>query len=232
MVLPVSEQTIRFGVRALSGHRAATWKVWTPGGPKHEVYLACRALKGELKASLHQSGNWHVAFSKNFYEHGFANESSRPASRFTDMWPRPPEIAYGITLAFRVVVPWFSATVAAHEEEEDVIWVSPAPEGQAIEFAVLITSPNCVVTGWPAKRSMNSELVGSFTLPSGETVWVVYTTRPFQIPQQIRGTARFFKGVSPSALGSGGLRAIFFGDEPDGSRVMYDVPVLAQYNDG
>jgi len=197
-------------------------------GLKHDVYLACRALKGELKASLHQSGNWHIAFSKKSYKNGFADESNRPDSRFTDVWPRPPEIAPGITLAFRIVVPWFSATVDVAEEEANVILVPPALEGHAIEFAILITSPTCIVSDWPAKRSMGSKLVGSILLASGETVWVVYTTMPIQIPPSMRGTARFFKGVDRSTLKSPGLRTIAFGEESDGSRVMYDVPVLAE----
>jgi hypothetical protein len=224
----VPERAIRFGVRAVSGYRAATWKVWTEDGPDHDVYLACRELKGELKASLHQSGKWHIAFSKKFYEEGFADQLNRPDSRFSDAWPRPTEIGPGVTLAFRVVVPWFSATVKGAEEEAGVVWIHPAPEGQAIEFAILLTSPTCVISGWPAKRSMNSQLVSSFPLSSGETVWVVYTTMTVQMPPPKRGQARFFKGAQPSALQSPGLRAILFGEEPDGSRVLYDVPIVAE----
>ena len=226
------EKTVRFGVRESSGRRAATWKIWTPGVAKHDVYLTCRELKGEFKASLHQSGRWHISFSKMIHEEGFADKSSRPDSRFLDTWPRPTEIGPGVTLAFRVVVPWFSATVEAKEEETGVVWVAPAAEGHAIEFAILITSPTCVVSGWPAKRSMKSNLVGSFSIATGETVWVVYTTMPIQVPRPIRGTAHFLRGAGRSdLLDSRGLRAVSFGDEPDGSRVMYDVPILAQYND-
>jgi hypothetical protein len=97
---------IRFGVRALSGHRAATWKIWSPGAPKNDVYLACRALNGELKASLHESGRWHVSYSKGFYKSGFEESSVKPPSRFTEIWPRPGDIAPGMILAFRVIVPW------------------------------------------------------------------------------------------------------------------------------
>jgi hypothetical protein len=79
---------------------------------------------------------------------------------------------------------------------------------------------------------MNSHLVGSFPLSSGETVWVVYTTMPVQIPPPKRGKAQFFKDAAPFDLRSPGLRAISFGEEPDGSRVMYDVPILAEYHDG
>lgn len=228
----MAEKAIRFGVRTESGHRAATWKVWTPNGSKHDVYLACRALKGELKASLHQSGNWHVAFSKKFYADGFADESRRPDSRFTDTWPRPTEIAPGVTLAFRVVVPWFGATVQSTETEADVVWVPPAPAGHAIEFAIFMTSPTCVVSGWPARQSMNARFVGSFPLASGETVWVVYTTMAFQAPPTNQGIARFFKAARPSDLRLAGLRAIVFGEESDGSRTMYDVPLRTESRDG
>ena len=224
----MSEQAIRFGVRSALGHRAATWKLWTPGAPKHDVYLACRELKGELKASLHQSGKWHIAFTPGFYERSFEEDSSRPTSRFTDRWPRPHDIAPGITLAFRVVVPWFSTTII-DEEKEGILWVTSAVEGYAIEFAVFITSNGCIVTNWPGKNSMNSKFVGSIPLFSGETIWVVHTTTPIKIPAPMQGKVRFFKGANSSTLELSELRAIIFGDEPDGSRVMYDVPVTVQH---
>jgi hypothetical protein len=175
-----------------------------PGAPKHDVYLACRELRGALKASFHQSGNWHIAFSPGFYERSFEEDSSRPASRFSERWPRPHEIAPGITLAFRIVVPWFSATVR-DEEKEDIFWVPSAAEGYAIEFTVFITSSGCIVTNWPGKKSMNSKFVGSIPLFSGETIWVVHTTTPIQIPEPMQGKGCFFKGVDSSALESSGL---------------------------
>ena len=222
----MAEQAVRFGVRSSSGLRAATWKVWTSGPARNDVYLACRPLRGELKASLHESGQWHVAFSPGFYDREFADEATRPSSRFTDEWSRPPEIAPGVTLSCRVVVPWFSATIEVEKEASGIVWVPSAPEGQAIQFAVLITSPSARVSNWPGKNSMNSELVGTLSLGSGETVWVVYTTVPFPLPASMRGIAQFFESHDVSSLKSGTLRAVLFGDEPDGSRKMYDVPVV------
>lgn len=231
-MISVPEKSIRFGVRTSTGHKAATWKVWAPSETKHDVYLACRSLKGELKASLHQSGNWHVAFSKKFYDNGFVDEVNRPESRFIDRWLCPQEIAQGVTLAFRVVVPCFSATREDVEAEEDVIWVPSAPEKHAIQFAIVLTSPTCVVSDWPGKRSMNTQLVGSFILSSKETVWVVYSTVPFQPSMPKTGKACFFKGVDPAVFNSPTLRAVFFGEEPDGSRVMYDFPICIEDRDG
>ena len=73
---------LRFAVRAVSGHRAATWKVWTLGGEKNDVYVACRGLGGQLKASLHQSGQWHVSFTKQFFEAQFIDLAVDPKKRF------------------------------------------------------------------------------------------------------------------------------------------------------
>jgi hypothetical protein len=222
----MAERAVRFGVKSSSGLQAATWKVWTPGPPKNDVYLACRALRGELKASLHESGHWHIAFSPAFYERRFADEDTRPSSRFTDEWSRPAEIAPGLTLAYRVVVPWFSATIKPEKEARGIAWVPSAPKGQAIQFAVLITAPSARASSWPSKNSMNSKFVGTISLGSGEMVWVVYTTEPFPLPASMRGTAQFFEGHDASSLKSATLRAVLFGDEKDGSRKMYDVPVV------
>ncbi len=223
---------LRFGVRAVSGHRAAIWKVWTPGGDKHDVYLACRGLGGQLKASLHESGNWHISFTQDFFESEFADSKLSPPNRFVESWPRPQEIAAGVTLAYRVVVPWNSPSVATREESDDVIWVAPALEGQAVEFAVLLTHSNCSENDWPGKRSMGTNLVGCFRLLSGETLWVVYTSRPFQYPSHLNGSGQLFGNKSGKSLDSPNLRAVFFGSEPDGSRVVYDVPICAKYADG
>lgn len=219
------KQNIRFGVRASTGHRAATWKIWTPGGQKNDVYLACRELNGELKASLHESGKWHVSFTPSFYESSFADESTKPHTRFATMWDRPKEIAPGYTLAFRIVVPWNSATVEPEEELEDIVWVSSAPKGHQHEFAIFISLQTCVVTDWPGKNGMNSKLVGSFLLAGGETVWIIYTTHSLTIPAKTSYPMQLLKGVDASALQEPGLRAIAIGTESDGSRVMYDCAV-------
>ena len=210
--------------------RTATWKYWTPDAPKHDVYLACRQLKGELKASLHQCGQWHIAFSRCFYDTAFADEATRPRTRFTDTWRRPPDIAPGITLAFRIVVPWFSATVSHNVEIPNVIWIPSAPKHKAIKVYILICAPHSVATDWPGKSGMETSPVGSFRLATSDIVWIVHRTIPFQIPPKQQGNPTFFKGVDQSALTKMGLRAICFGDQPDGSRVMYDFPVKIQRN--
>lgn len=214
----------RFGVRTISGHRAASWKAWAPSEDASDFYVSCRALDGEIKASFHQSGRWHVSFTKDFHENAFDVES-KPPTRFLDRWSRPSEVASGVTLALRVVVPWSAATTLVQREADNITWIAPAPEGYAVEFAVVLTTPECLVSTWPGKNSMNSQLVGSFPLFSGERVWVTWTIQPFAPPSLPLASGQFFRGKSERSLMGGNLRSLALGEHPDGSRILYDIPV-------
>jgi hypothetical protein len=76
----MSERSIRFGVTDYKGRRAATWKCWTQvGSGKKDVYLACREPRGSPKLSLHESGQWQVAFDANQFPALF-EQGTEPAS--------------------------------------------------------------------------------------------------------------------------------------------------------
>ncbi len=84
------EQSIRFGISDGSGNRSATWKCWSSVGVgKNDIYLACRALGGVLKTSLHQSGRWHIAYSNCFFEDKIDDSQKKEKDRFLEKWPRP-----------------------------------------------------------------------------------------------------------------------------------------------
>ncbi len=221
----MNRRELRFGVRAISGRCAATWKVWNEGSKSNDVYVACRALGGELKASLHQSGQWHISFTRTFFTTKFPGSPENPRTRFPDSWHRPKELSPGFTLAHRIVVPWYAATSRPRVEAEEVIWVPPAPADHANEFAVIFTSRECPEGEWPGSRSMKSGLVGSFQIPSGERVWVVWTVQPVKGPPSVTGVPSFFVGKGHNDLRSRNLRAVAFAHEPDGTRSMYDLPV-------
>jgi hypothetical protein len=57
-------------------------------------------------------------------------------------------------------------------------------------------------------------------------VWAVYWTVAMpDLTPATKGTGRFYKGKSKKDLEGKELRALVFGTEPDGSRVMYDCAV-------
>jgi hypothetical protein len=188
------------------------------------VYLACRELRGEFKASLHESGEWHIGYSEAFYDDAFPESGARPESRFIEEWPRPQPIEPGVTLAFRVLTLWSSAT-DDRPLAPRVFTVPAPPHGEAVEVAVLITAPSFPTSTWPGHANMGTKPIGSFQLASGDTVWLVYRNHPFAVPPLPPARGTLFKGVDKSALDSPRLRAIVFGQETDGSRTVIDVPV-------
>jgi hypothetical protein len=230
----MSQRALRFGIHDGAGCRAATWKLWTEAsGGKSDVYLACRSLGGVLKASLHESGNWHIAYSQQAFKENVEGVIPKFTGRFIEKWPRPSEIAPGVTLAFRIVTPWSAVkNPIVGSDTTDVTWLPNAPERRATEVDILLVKPTTPVVGWPGMRSMGTSLIGSIHLESGETVWAVYwmVAMP-NLANVTKGIGRFYKGKSKRDLKGEGLRALVFGTEPDGSRVMYDCAVQGRTAD-
>jgi hypothetical protein len=220
-------EKLRFGIAAVGGYRAATWKVWTDGAPDRlDLYLACRRLGGHLKTSLHASGQWHTAYTRETFESAVKDVVPQGRDRFLERWPRPSPFAPGIVLAFRIVTPSAAVTSPISPAAPDVTWLPNAPDGKATEIDILLAEASVNVPGWPGRLSMGTSLVGSLQLGAGATAWVVYWTIDLpDKPSLPRGTGRFYKGRSAHDLQGANLRALTFGSEPDGSRVIYDFAV-------
>ncbi len=214
---------IRFGVFDGAGLRAATWKCWTPPG-KEDVYLSCREMGGALKASLHESGAWHVAFDNKFFDANVRQEDKSEKGRFLDKWRAPPPIVPGVQLAFRIVTPWGSVCTP-HKEVPEIAQAPKPAKGMALEFDVLIVDSTIHVSGGLGKNNVNASLVGSYKLPSGRTGWVVYREIPMPALPTQTGGVRYFDGKTLEDLKDDGLKLLAFGDAPDGSKVIYDFVV-------
>ena len=223
----MGKQSIRFGITDGSGRRAATWKCWTPTGVgKNDVYLACREFGYALKASLHQSGNWHIAFSPQFFEENLDTLLNKPDGRFIQRWPRPRQIAPGVTLAFRIVTPHSAVSIPFDVSLcESIVWIPVPPDNRAVEIDIIFTAADTLVSGWPGKNSMNAQLIDSMSLDSGDKVWVVHRVTDMPNLGTLHGTPRYFKGKSKNDLTGAGLHIHVFGCEKDGSRAIYDCAV-------
>ncbi len=224
----MAQRSLKFGINDGTGKRAATWKLWTEtSGGKSELYLANRALGGTLKASLHQSGKLHIAFSKQAYDSHVKGTKTKLGDRFIEKWPKPPEIAPGITLAFRIVTPYSAVTNSTENGKyKGVKWLPKALESKATEIDIIITKPESLGVEWPGKNSMGTSLIGSFHLENSSTVWAVHWVIDLPDLSSIgNGNFHFFTGKNKKDLKTDGLRLIAFGKEPDGSRVLYDCAV-------
>lgn len=223
-------RSLRFGITDEEGHRAATWKLLTQVRTgKSDIYLVCRTLGSKLKASLHDSGNWHYAYTQETFKEKVEGLLPKQTDRFIEKWTRPASIANGITLAFRIVTPSSSVSQSINEISNingDIIWIPNAPKSKATEIDIFITAETTPVTNWPGKRSMGTSLIGSFRLENSQNVWVVYMVIDMpDLSSAIKGHARFFRGMGPQDLEGRNVRCLAYGQEKDGSRVIYDLVV-------
>lgn len=219
------EKVIRFGITDGQGHRAASWKLWTPSRAS-DVYLACRELGGTLKVSLHETGNWHVAYSQTTFDADVYGIVPSQKDRFMDTWTRPKPIAPGVTIAFRIVTPYSAVTTPLYKPGKNITWIPNCPSPCAIEIDIILVSPTTPVTGWPGKNKTGTQFIGSYDLSNGDSVWAVYWIIDMpNLASATQGVGSFYRGRSKEDLKSGNLRAFVFGNEPDGSRVIYDCAV-------
>jgi len=225
----MAERSIRFGVTDNEGRRSSTWKCWTHVGPgKKDVYVACRALHGKLKLSLHESGHWHVAFDSTQFPSMF--KDSPPDTRFAGKWDKPVPIIHGLTLACRIHFPWHAATIPDVLDAK-VFWIPVASQGQSVEVAVFLSEGKMVVNDWPGRLSMNTSPVGSFELDGGGCVWAVHRTCP-SIEQKLPpiSAPRYFRNAGEAELLAAGTRAVMWGRHEDGSVIFQESPVTVTKN--
>ncbi|MCF8068296.1 MAG: hypothetical protein K9L30_06900 [Desulfobacterales bacterium] len=220
----MAEKSIRFGINDDKGYRSSTWKCWSRSNVgKNDVYLACRSLGCAFKASLHQSGYWHVAYSNNFFEKKVESSEKIEKGRFIEKWFKPKEIAPGITLAYRIVTPSSSVNVPYDKSNfKRIHWISNANTGKATEISILISKPSTQISNWPGKNSMNTKLVATMILDNNEVVWIVYREIDMLKLPNLNTDPKYFKGKSKKDLICDNLRILIFGKEIDGSRVFYD----------
>ena len=95
---PPKRSVVRFAVGSSTGPRSGVWRLWTSIAGRSDVYIAARTLGGVVKVGLHESGEWHHAFTTEYANRnllscpltvtglskgGCVRPSSSPASR----WP-------------------------------------------------------------------------------------------------------------------------------------------------
>lgn len=220
--------TVRFTVaNADRTMRGATWRCWTTNRDD-SVYLACRELRGSLHLSLHETGQWHVAFAEEIFDSLFDPEN-RPESRFCGQWLKPKELAPGLVAACRILIPWYGITVPVTSSAKNVAWISAPNQGMMCEVTVLLSAPAASTSLWPGARSMGMSLVGSFGLGNEGRVWLVSRETPLVEPKLPPVCApKYFRGASPELLDDGALRVIGWGDCDDGAIGFFESPAVVR----
>jgi hypothetical protein len=225
------KRVMRFGVGDASRKLSATtWSCWTNGTGKKDVYVACRAMAGTLKVSLHETGQWHLAFHSENFPSLFA-DGAAPATRFIDRWQRPRPLASEVTLACRIYTPWNAVTVQQQALESKVTWIAPAPSGQSTEFGIFLCDGRFPAGDWPSHGTMDTQPVGRFEVDGGGEVWILYryvSCLPYKPMTGVQ--PRYLAGQTEADLLATGNRALGMNLNDDGSFVFHDLVVSVTKN--
>jgi hypothetical protein len=225
------QQTIRFGVGEPDGPRSATWRLWVPARSS-DVYAARRSLAGQVKASLHASGRWRVAFTTELVERADQELVAPGQDRVIIAWDRPPEVMPGLTAAFDIIVPWFEVVPQALpvSDSEHVVFYPAPGEGGQVNVYVFLSSPSLVAEGWPGQRSMGTTLMGTAGLGSGEKVWLV--ARTVMMPAEHRRQLEAFRRNAPATERRSEMvedvSVLFTGIDENGAGWLLDMGLMEQ----
>ena len=226
------ESAMRFSVKNDLNKRSSIWKCWTNiGTGKKDVYITNRTIGKALKASLHETGLWHIAFDSSFLKKEVQQESRLLHNRFVDKWSKPLEISDGCTLALRIIIPEDVVTTPINDKDpRSTIWIVAPPSGKAIEIVLLLTAPHPSASGWPGRDSMGAQLIGSIEIENGYRLWLVYYVIDKPLMDDRKGTATYFKSREKVAQQSRRHRANIFSQAADGSRILFESNVQIQHN--
>lgn len=135
--VPVTRRPIRFAIGSREGLSSHSRRVWTTKAG--DAYLKCRDTIAEMKVSLHTSGRWRLAITREAIEQGRIaiglNEN-----RAWDIWDKP---SGPVAVAYRLY--FLTSELAVRPEDRssaewnEVIFIEPGPPGLLTAVSLFVT---------------------------------------------------------------------------------------------
>lgn len=228
------EFVVRFGVYDdKTQKRSSTWRVWVPFSkitPKSDVYITSRALGKYQKVSLHESGDWRLAFLNQKIALSVPTIGKPRTTRIVQRWVKPESIGARVILAYRVIIP-ISELRQFGTKEKKVNWIPSPDKDDITELDIMFTEPGAKVSGWPAKNKMKTKLIGKYLLPNKSTLWIVY--RYEKASERLRSNIKMYKRKvqklaenyikKEQTKNDASIRFVVYGYEQDGSRTSIEL---------
>lgn len=240
---PIRRAGSRTALRFTVGepHRRGTiWRLWANRG-SDDVYLGSRNTAGEVKVSLHQSGDWRlqmVAPESPKTVH-FHNAQGSRNGRILDRWNRPTPNTVGWTHALSIVLPEHHLVTVRDDDVRwyDVRWYpAPLPDEQ-VEFEIHIVAPQQGIVSYNKllKNGGRISVIDALQLASGDVALVlaltVTTTREEAgYIARCETLARLGSPLVTEFDHSPQLapRTLVLGVDPSGGRRYYDLSFIAE----
>lgn len=164
----------RFGVGDPRGRHSSVWKVWAA---RHtpDVYITSRMLGGDMKASIHASGQRHVGLTSTHISKATSTGAWSGGNRHFDRWEGGYDLGSGATLEYLLRFPTDHLRTFPLDEKQELAskWIPAAPPGCAMEIGLFF-----VPAGRAAEGGQNepSELICHGRLVDARSMLLVART--------------------------------------------------------
>ena len=166
-----NRNVIRFAVGEEDWAFVRPWRIWTHGS---DTYIAVRQMGGLVKMSLHDSGVWVLAWTRE----SAVTPGETGGNRRMMRWDRPEEFRPGWTRGPVIAIPRVDdkhdLPVPIDSVFEGVTWLPTPAIGNMVTVSILFARNRML----HPNEFDRGTVVGSLPLRDGGMVWMMAVERP------------------------------------------------------
>lgn len=170
---------VRVAVGRLLGPQSAVFRIWSPLG-KSDVYASVRGIAGEIKISLHETGECNAGLTTQFAKREITAVNAMRGSRHQSRWTRMKHVSSRVVVPLQFAIPASelrSSEVEPAAASKKVTWLEPPRQGRSIIISCSFTGQSLADHEWPGRHN-GTHLLGMKLLPNGEKFWLVWQDCP------------------------------------------------------
>lgn len=172
-----ADLTARLVVGKADGPFSATLRVWSDAR-RSDVYAAVRDTGGDLKVSLHSSGECHAGLTSQFATQEM-EVVRRLGSRHQNLWRRNTHTGSQFVAPLQFAFPSSELLTWRGGPLHDplLLWISDPGPDRSIIVTCGYSGQSVADDAWPGKPN-GSQLVATKVLPNGEKFWLLWQDCP------------------------------------------------------
>jgi len=210
------KHNLRFALRKPDRLISSIWRIWTN---KNDIYVGVRSLAGDVKTSLHWTGDCQTSFTSQFIE-GEKGSAFRnlERSRHVKRW-KAVLLNKGLWHLLDVHIPHdrLRDTQGVVETKKKVKWIEPVAKNKNTQFSFFKRDTVPDDDRWVGKNGMGTLLLYRGHLKDGEYFEVVYHGHNEDVNE-------LNKDIKDRLKNYDGSRALQAGVNPDGVGYLIDTP--------
>jgi len=170
---------VRVAVGCALGPQSTVFRIWSPPG-KSDVYASVRDIAGEIKISLHETGECNAGLTTQFAIREVAAVDAMGGSRHQSRWTRLKHVGSRVVVPLQFAIPASElrlSRVQPAAATEKVTWLEPSGQRRSVIISCAFTGQSLVDHEWPGRRN-GTQLLGTKLLPNGEKFWLFWRDCP------------------------------------------------------